>query len=162
MMTLKTLERSPRLAELKVSYKRKKCQKPGQDASGKPLVDPRTAEEYLRAVWNWDTFELIEDFVVVFLDSRYAPLGWVRASSGGIDRTTVDPRIIFGIALQTAASALIVAHNHPSGSIEPSPEDVAVTARLRDAGKLLSVTLLDHVILGKNAAFSFADSGNVL
>jgi DNA repair protein RadC len=111
-------------------------------------------------------FILIEtndnQLAIVFLDGKHAPLGWLKASTGATDRALVDPRIIFGIALQTAASALIVAHNHPSGSLEPSAEDVAVTTRLRDAGNLLSIKLLDHLILGKDAAFSFADSGDIL
>ena len=155
-----TLERSPRLAELKVSYKRKRP--PRKDASPSRLLDSRTAEAYLRSVWNADTLELVEDFLVVYLDNNHAPLGWARTSSGGLNQTVVDPRVIFGIALQVASSAVIVAHNHPSGSVQPSGEDVAITARLRDAGKLLSIPLLDHIILGKAGFYSFADSGNVL
>lgn len=80
-------------------------------------------------------------------------------SSGGFDRTVVDARLIFGIALQAASSAVVVAHNHPSGELTPSDEDRHVTKKLAAAGKMLGLPLLDHIILSKNAAFSFADAG---
>jgi DNA repair protein RadC len=159
MIALKTFHRSPQLAELKVSYKRRKV------ADGRQLRMPwivtssQTAAEYLRSVWDASKLELVEDFYVVCLNSAHEALGWVRVSSGGFDRTTVDGRLIFGIALQAASSAVIVAHNHPSGNLQPSNEDRAVTARLKAAGELLHIPVLDHIILGKDAAFSFADEG---
>lgn len=156
MMTLKTFDRSPQLAELKVSYKRKKSR---QFELASAVLDYRMAADYLRSVWNPDTLELVEDFYVVCLNGAHEPLGWVRVSSGGLNSTTVDPRVVFGVALQTASSAIIVAHNHPSGCLTPSPEDRKVTSRLKEAGTLLGITLLDHIILSKGAAFSFADEG---
>jgi DNA repair protein RadC len=71
----------------------------------------------------------------------------------------VDPKVIFAIALQTASSAIIVAHNHPSGSLTPSEHDINVTKRLKQAADLLSIRYLDHVIVTKESAFSFADNG---
>ena len=159
MIALKTFHRSPQLAELKVSYKRRKA------ADGRQLRMPwlvtssQTAEEYLRAIWDANRLELVEDFYVVCLNSAYEALGWVRVSSGGFDRTTVDGRLIFGIALQAASSAVIVAHNHPSGNVRPSEQDKAVTANLKAAGEVLHIPVLDHIILAKDSALSFADEG---
>jgi DNA repair protein RadC len=159
MIALKTFHRSPQLAELKVSYKRRKSADSRQLRMPWIVTSSQTAEEYLRAVWDASKLELVEDFYVVCLNTVHEALGWVRVSSGGFDRTIVDCRLIFGIALQAASAAVIVAHNHPSGHVQPSDHDRAVTAQLRAAGKVLHIPVLDHIILGKNAAFSFADAG---
>lgn len=159
MIALKTFHRSPQLAELKVSYKRRKVADGRQLRMPFIVTNSQTAEEYLRSIWDANKLELVEDFYVVCLNSGHEALGWIRVSSGGFDRTTVDGRVIFGIALQAASSAIIVAHNHPSGLVEPSSQDRHVTSHLKAAGELLHIPLLDHIILGKNAAFSFADAG---
>lgn len=116
MIALKTFHRSPQLAELKVSYKRRKVSDGRQLRMSFIVTNSQTAEEYLRSIWDANKLELVEDFYVVCLNSAHEALGWVRVSSGGFDRTTVDGRLIFGIALQAASSAIIVAHNHPSGA----------------------------------------------
>jgi DNA repair protein RadC len=123
------------------------------------LVSSYTAEKYLRSIWNPDTLELIEDFLVVCLNGRHEVLGWVKVASGGFSSAPVDPRVVFSIALKTAASALLLGHNHPSSSLEPSTEDKRVTARLKDAGDILGIRVLDHIILTADGAFSFADAG---
>jgi DNA repair protein RadC len=157
MIVLKNFERSPRLAELRVSYKRRAKAEPGQLTMPFALRTPQTAEEYLRSVWDEDRFDYAEDFLVLCLNTALEPLGWVRVSSGGQDQAVVDPRVIFGVALQTAATAIIVAHNHPSGRVEPSAEDRAMTKRLKEAGLLIGVRVIDHIILSRDAAYSFAD-----
>ena len=159
MIALKTFHRSPQLAELKVSYKRRKTADGWQLRMPWIVTSSQSAEEYLRTVWDANKLELVEDFYVVCLNGAHEALGWVRVSSGGFDRTTVDARLIFGIALQAASSAVIVAHNHPSGRVEPSEHDRAVTAKLKAAGDVLNIPVLDHIILGKKSAFSFADAG---
>ena len=159
MIALKTFHRSPQLAELKVSYKRRKTPDGRQLRMPWIVTSSQSAEEYLRTVWDANKLELVEDFYVVCLNGAHEALGWVRVSSGGFDRTTVDARLIFGIALQAASSAVIVAHNHPSGRVEPSEHDRAVTAKLKAAGDVLNIPVLDHIILGKKSAFSFADAG---
>lgn len=159
MIALKTFHRSPQLAELKVSYKRRKTADGRQLRMPWIVTNSQSAEEYLRTIWDASKLELVEDFYVVCLNTAHEALGWVRVSSGGFDRTTVDGRLIFGIALQAASSAVIVAHNHPSGNVHPSKEDLAVTAKLKAAGELLQIPVLDHIILGKQSAFSLADAG---
>jgi DNA repair protein RadC len=98
---------------------------------------------------------------LVCLNNAKEVLGWVKVSTGGLDSSTVDPRVVFGIALQTAATAIIVAHNHPSGSLKPSPQDEQVTRRLKQAGELLGIQVLDHLIITKDSAFSFVDKGMI-
>ena len=153
-VTLDHFERSPRLAELKVAYRSRTKAEKRQAIRG-----PQDVERYLRAIWNKRTLELVEEFLVVCLNGSHEAIGWVKVSTGGLGSTIVDPRVVFAIALQTASSALIVAHNHPSGSLVPSSEDQAMTRRLKEAGMLLGINVLDHVILTREGSFSFADRG---
>ena len=157
VITLKTLERSPNLAEIKVSYRRSRREDNRQAKMPWILTTPSTAEEYLRAIWNKDTIELTEDFLIVCLNTAREVLGWVKVAAGGFDAAAVDVRLVFAIALQTASSGLIAAHNHPTGRVEPSENDKELTRRLKDAGELLQIPLLDHIIITKNAAYSFLD-----
>ena len=82
-------------------------------------------------------------------------------SIGLIDRTPVHPREVFGDALSDRASAIIVAHNHPSGSLEPSAFDIAVTKQLKAAGIVMGIALLDHIIFNRNGYFSFLEAGRL-
>lgn len=100
-----------------------------------------------------------ERFVVVYLDTRHRPIAVHEAHVGTCDSSPVHPREVFGPAVSLAATAIVVAHNHPSGDPTPSAEDRAVTQRLRDAGTLLGIQLLDHVVVGSARYFSFADEG---
>jgi DNA repair protein RadC len=161
MITLKSFERSPHLAELKVSYKRRRKVEAGQLAMPWVVTSATSAEAYLRSVWDQDTLELVEEVLVVCLNGGNEVLGWVKVSRGGFSNATIDPRVIFGVALQAAASAIILAHNHPAGTTEASPEDLRVTRRLVEAGRLLGVTVLDHIILTKDKAVSMAELGRL-
>lgn len=158
MVNLKAFERCPRLAEIRVSYRRRR--QPSTMGMRTPeLRSSKEVEAYLRTIWSKGTLELVEDFVLVCLNSSFEPLGWVRIFRGGIDFAAVDARVVFAIALQTAAAAIVVAHNHPSGSLEPSREDIAVTKRLKAAGELLHCRLIEHMILTRDSAVSLADRG---
>jgi DNA repair protein RadC len=87
-------------------------------------------------------------------------LGWFKLSSGGIAGTVVDPRIIFMLVLKTNACKVILCHNHPSGNAKQSDSDVSLTKRIKDAGKLFEITLLDHIIVCPNGSYmSMADEG---
>ncbi len=154
MVTLSDLKRSPKLAELRVSYKSRT-----KVSARKNVRRARDVVEYLREVWDKDTLELSEHFVIVCLNGSHQAIGWVRISSGGFTQTAVDPRLVFAVALQTASSAIVLAHNHPSSSLEPSSEDIELTKRLRDAGKLLNIQVLDHIILTKESHASLAELG---
>ena len=104
-----------------------------------------------------------ETFCTLFLDARHRPIGRPRWSEGTLTTSLVHPREVFAPALRRAAAAVVVAHNHPSGDPEPSAEDEAVTRRLLEAGQLLGVPLLDHVVIGRGAWVSMRarmDFGN--
>jgi DNA repair protein RadC len=102
-----------------------------------------------------------EHFVVVLLDRKNAPIGLHTVSIGSLTASVVHPREVFKVAILANAAAFICGHNHPSGDPAPSQEDRTLTRRLVDAGKLLGIALLDHLILGDGttAYFSFADQG---
>jgi len=100
-----------------------------------------------------------EEFWLLLLSRSNKVLKEVRVSVGGRNATVVDPKIIFNLALSAKASAVILAHNHPSGSLKPSQEDLNLTKKIVSAGELLDIQILDHLILADNAYFSFVDEG---
>ena len=100
-----------------------------------------------------------EVFAAVFLDTRHRLISYVELFQGTIDGAEVHPREVVRAALRLNAAAVLVAHNHPSGEIEPSTADRAVTARLKQALALVDVRLLDHVIVGGRQSLSMAATG---
>jgi DNA repair protein RadC len=98
-----------------------------------------------------------ERFAVVYLDGRHRAIAVHDATTGTAGSCPVHPREVFGPAVALSATAIVVAHNHPSGDPTPSAEDRAVTERLRAAGELLGIELLDHVVIGDERYFSFAE-----
>ncbi len=100
-----------------------------------------------------------ERFYALFLNKANNPLGEpVLIGEGGTDGTIVDPKRIMRLALEKFASSLIIAHNHPSGNLQPSAADVNLTEKIAAACKLLDITLLDHLIIGINNYYSFAEA----
>lgn len=107
-----------------------------------------------------------EEFWAVYLSNRNKVIHRQRIASGGQTATTVDLRILFRIALEQKAVSLIVAHNHPSGQLKPSRDDHELTRRIQEAGNLLQVKLLDHLIIGISPSgqadyYSFHDEGHI-
>ncbi len=100
-----------------------------------------------------------EEFWAIFLNQKNQIVYKTQISKGGISGTLVDVRVLFRIALEHFATSIIVAHNHPSGSLKPSLEDIQITKSIKNAGEILNVTLLDHLIIGDNSFFSFAEEG---
>ena len=98
-----------------------------------------------------------ESFFVVLLDVRSRIMGLHQVSVGVVDSAPVHPREVFGPAVRDAAVAVVVAHNHPSGDPSPSRQDHEVTERLKSAGVLLGIEVLDHVVVGIDQYYSFAD-----
>lgn len=128
------------------------------------LVRERTDAPYLsrsgcvaqlaRAVLHDDPRE---GMLAVYLDNRHRVMAVHRVSIGTCDAAPCNPREVFGPALLLACAKVVVAHNHPSGCCMPSGEDRSVTDRLRRAGEVVGVELLDHVVLGDVAYYSFAE-----
>ena len=83
----------------------------------------------------------------------------LRVSEGSLTRSLVHPREVFRPAIKEAAAGILFVHNHPSGEPEPSREDIQITQRLVEGGRLLGIRVLDHVIIGSCRYFSFADEG---
>ena len=100
-----------------------------------------------------------EYFCVFFLDTQNHITGKEVISIGTLNASLIHPRETFRTAVVKNCCSVIVAHNHPSGSLEPSEEDIAVTKRLKDAGKLLGIEVLDHVIVTVGAHTSLRDKG---
>ncbi len=100
-----------------------------------------------------------EEFWVVLLNRANEVLRKLQMSSGGLSGTVADVRMIFKSALEHQAHALILVHNHPSGNRKPSDADLKLTKNLKEAGKILEVPVLDHLIFAERSYFSFADEG---
>lgn len=98
-----------------------------------------------------------ERFVAVYLDARHKTIAIYDAAIGSPESCTVDMRNIFGPAMSLSATAIVVAHNHPTGDPTPSQEDRNVTERIKDASKILGISFLDHIIIGDSSFFSFVD-----
>jgi DNA repair protein RadC len=128
-----------------------------EKAHGRPLVDsPSAVEDYLRLLIGTRPHEV---FVCLFLDARHHLLRMEESSRGSLTRMAVYPREIVRRALTLNAAGLIVAHNHPSGAVEPSASDRRLTRVLRDSLALIDVQLMDHLVVGGNSVFSFAQAG---
>lgn len=100
-----------------------------------------------------------EEFWVLLLNRNNLVIDKFMASQGGLTGTVIDARIIMKTALEKLACSLILCHNHPSGNLTPSQADKDITLKLREAGKFLDIPVLDHIIIGNNSFFSFADEG---
>jgi DNA repair protein RadC len=98
--------------------------------------------------------ETSERFVALLLNGKHRVQGFAEVSRGTLTSSLVHPREVFSPAIRELAAAVIVAHNHPSGDPEPSLEDIEVTKRLHEAGKILGVPLLDHIIVGEAGSFT--------
>lgn len=101
-----------------------------------------------------------EEFYVIFLNTNNRVVSVQSVSNGGITSTVVDSRIIFKKALElSTVTQIIIAHNHPSGNCTPSEADKKLTQKIKEAGQFIDIKLLDHIIVGANQYFSFADEG---
>lgn len=100
-----------------------------------------------------------EEFWGIFLNQSNKVIHIAQLTQGGISQSIVDVRILFKTALDHFSTGVIIAHNHPSGSLKPSKEDLHITQKIKEAGKILSIQLLDHIIITQNSYFSFSDDG---
>jgi len=142
------------VSEIKVSYqpKFKACERPKVNSS-------KDAYNILFNNWDQGRIEMSEQFCILLLNRANHVIGMTEISSGGFSGTVVDPKLIFGIALKSCTSGIILCHNHPSSNLKPSQQDLTITRKLVEAGKLLDLLILDHIILTKTGYFSFGDEG---
>ncbi len=143
------------VTEITVAYKPKRA------FSNQPLFKCSSdASIYLLEGFDLNTIAMQEQFVVLYLNQANHILGLFKASKGGISGTVADYRIILSIALKTLSTSIIIAHNHPSGNINPSRNDIELTEQIQQACKLMNIRLLDHLIFAPTTQFySFADEG---
>jgi DNA repair protein RadC len=126
------------------------------------------AGEKLKITGSRDAYEVVrphlvdlphEAFWVILVNRANRVMRAQQVSQGGVAGTVADPKIIFNLALQHLASGIIVAHNHPSGNLNPSQADIDLTKKLKEGGRVLEVQVLDHLIIAGQKYFSFADEG---
>ena len=122
----------------------------------KKVHTSRQLAEYLRSSLKDNSCEV---FAVVFLNRANKVKHFEVLSKGGLTNTIVDPRIIFLKALEVQATSIVLCHNHPSGNLKPSRADEELTARLKSAGMLLDIKVVDHLIVSDEGYYSFADDG---
>jgi DNA repair protein RadC len=142
------------IAEVELTYKTR------VKASERPQIKAsRDAFELLYLSWNLDSIEHVEEFKIILLNRSNKVLGIATISKGGMSGTVIDIKLIFQYAIKSNASAIILAHNHPSGKKEPSESDISITKRIKEAGNIMDLKLLDHIILIPEAEFySMADN----
>jgi len=100
-----------------------------------------------------------EEFWIILLGQSGKVIAKEQVSKGGLNGTIVDPKIIFHLALQHHAASVVLLHNHPSGNLKPSHQDIDLTKKIAAAGKMLDINIFDHLIITNNGFYSFADEG---
>ncbi|WP_299555280.1 JAB domain-containing protein [Seonamhaeicola sp.] len=139
--------------EIKISYK-------GHPKSPVTIKSSVEISKLLYEHWDKNTIGLFESFKIVLLNNSNKIKGICQLSIGGISGTLVDIRILFAIVLKSLSVAIILAHNHPSGKLQPSELDRQLTEKIKKAAELLDIKILDHVILAPNGEYySFSDNG---
>jgi len=141
------------VAEISVSYR--------PAIANKPIIKcALDAYVVLREFFTPETIQVNEQFLVMYLNKANRVLGVYPAFVGGITSSIVDLRLILSIALKTLATSVVLCHNHPSGSLSPSKQDIDVTQRIKEAAKYLDIVVQDHLIVTfEQKYFSFADDG---
>lgn len=123
------------------------------------VSNSKIGADFCRELYNPDSLTLFETMWAVYLDAKNRVKGFLKISEGGICNTICDPKKVFMGALACVASGIIVTHNHPSGSTNPSIEDKQLTKKLYTAAKLLDIRFVDHVIITDENYFSFRENG---
>lgn len=151
---MEKLKKNYQVAEIQLSYKS------NVKASERPKIsNSKDAYEVFLTSWDDSKIEFVEQFKVMLTNRANKVLGIFELSSGGVSGTVADPKLIFAAAIKANACGILLAHNHPSGSTQPSQSDIALTKKIKEGGKLLDVQLLDHIIVTAERHYSFADEG---
>lgn len=146
-----------KVAEVQLIYKTnvKACDRPKVESS-------YDAFNIFWEHYDHETIEHVESCYLLILNRANKVLGCAKLSTGGVSSCIMDVKVIFQHALKANASGIIICHNHPSGNLRPSDADVQVTRKIKEAGKLLDIELLDSLIITPERTFySFADDGRI-
>ena len=130
------------------------------DFPKKKIVSSTSSSEFIRQFYS-DDIEIYESFFLLLLNNQNQTLGYAKISQGGITGTVVDVRIVAKYVVDSLATGIILAHNHPSGNLKPSQQDIDITKKIKEAMKLFDVTVLDHIIITVDNFYSFADNGTI-
>jgi len=142
------------LPELKIRVERTEG-----DGSTYTMKSSANAHSFFRTIFNADTILWTEESAMIILNRANEVIGYSKISSGGTASTVVDAKVIFTKALLSGAHSIILAHNHPSGNLQASEDDIKVTKQLVNAGRVLDIRVLDHLILTDKGYTSMADEG---
>lgn len=153
-MVVKMINPQNEIAEIKVSYN-------SVNTPEVKITSVQKAAEVLLSTWDIDTIELQEEFKVMFLNKVNLVLGIYPLSKGTTSGTLVDVKLIFGAALKSNASGIIISHNHPSGNLNPSDADIELTKKIKKCADFLDINLIDHIIITKNGYYSFSAEGKL-
>jgi DNA repair protein RadC len=146
------------------------CLKAALELAGRVREDRRPIESFTRFTSAMQVFEHLnlefrdrrkEYFMALLLDGKNRIIKRVQISEGSLNQSIVHPREVFNVAVRESAAALILLHNHPTGDPTPSPEDLEVTRRLSEAGELMGIKVLDHIIIGEDRFYSFTERGHL-
>ncbi len=140
------------VGEVELTYK-------STSRSRSKIYSSEDAYKILLPTYKEGTICYKEYFKVLLLSQSNQVLGYTLISEGGITETCADVRVILQAALLTNSVALVLAHNHPSGNLKPSRQDIEITKQVKDAAKLMRITVIDHLILTDAGYYSFADEG---
>jgi len=122
------------------------------------ITSSQNSADYIRQFYS-DDIEIFESFFILLLNRQNKTIGYAKISQGGVAGTVVDAKIILKYIVDTLASAVILCHNHPSGNLNPSTQDLEITKKLSQAAKLVDSQVIDHIILTPDSFYSFADNG---
>jgi DNA repair protein RadC len=144
-----------KIPEIKISVKYDKA----KQSELYKISSSKDIYKLAKKVFNADTIQWTEEQIMFCLNRANNVVGFYKVSSGGTSGTICDTKVILTIALNCCAHTIILVHNHPSGNIKPSENDIAVSKKVKDAAKLLDMQLLDHIIIAEENYFSCADNG---
>lgn len=143
-----------KVAEVQLSYR------PHFRPQERPKINSANdAYKIFKENWNLELINFLEEFKVILLNRANRVIGLVDLSMGGSAGTVVDPKIVFVAAIKASAASIILCHNHPSGNLKPSSADINITRKLVDGGRLLEITVHDHLIINEEKYFSMAEEG---
>jgi DNA repair protein RadC len=115
-----------------------------------------------KEIVNLDTIEINEEVLIIYLNRANNTIGWIRHTTGGSIASIIDVKLILSAAITSGAQGIIMVHNHPSGILKPSKDDIKITDKLKNACDLIDLTLLDSIIVGPDLNhYSFADNGDI-
>jgi DNA repair protein RadC len=144
------------VSEVELIYKKKVS-----TINATKIITSKIAFDILLELWDKNKIDYVEHFYVLYLNRANKVIGSMLLSTGGCNGTVVDVKVLMQGALLSNAQAIVMAHNHPSGNLTPSNNDLDITSRIKTACNYFEITLLDHLIIAENNYYSFKDEGRL-